>query len=441
MSEKPPAKDGAPLDVPLAEPVVLIAALRAEDADAAPHQGRGLKRFRARWFAMIGALAIALYLCWLLLEPFLDVLLWATVLAIIFYPVHQQIVNRSGVRASWAAVLSTLLVVTVILAPFVLVTLAVVQEATTAAGKLQDDANRLLDPNAPVYRWIKQYGVQLDLVFNRQLLATVLRSGGGTIAGRTFSIAGDVVVVMFKIALIILSLYYLFRDGERIQHAMLEGLPLERAQTQRIFDRTREVITASVYGVFAIATVQAVLGGVAFWILGLPSALLWSVIMFFFSMIPAAGSFLVWVPAALYLGLTGHWWKAAILTAWCAGIVASVDNVLRPRLVGKRTRMHELLVLFSILGGLKVFGALGLVVGPVVVAITLALIDIFSKAERRDPAAREPTLAEAQAALRNVPNEEEEGEEEKGDKETGRQGDKETGAALKEKEPVLQETR
>jgi predicted PurR-regulated permease PerM len=182
-----------------------------------------------------------------------------------------------------------------------------------------------------------------------------------------------------------------------------------------------------------------VLGGVAFWTLGLPSALLWSVIMFFFSMIPAAGSFLVWVPAALYLGLTGHWWKAAILTAWCAGIVASVDNVLRPRLVGKRTRMHELLVLFSILGGLKVFGALGLVVGPVVVAITLALVDIFAKAERRDPTAREPTLAEAQAALRNVPDEE---EEEKEDKETRRQGDKETeGPGDKAKEPVLQEAR
>jgi predicted PurR-regulated permease PerM len=403
MPETPPAKDGAPP----AEPVVVIGREPPRPGDTpAPREGRGLKRFRARWFAMIGALAIALYLCWLLLEPFLDVLLWATVLAIIFYPVHQGIVLRTRFRPGWAAALSTLLVVAVILVPFAMVTVAVVNEATAVAGKLQDDAYRLLDPNAPAFRYVNRY-VPIDRILNRQWLATVLSAGGGAIAGRTFSIAGDVVVVVFKIALIILTLYYLFRDGERITHAMLDGLPLERAQTQRIFDRTREVINASVYGVFVIATIQAVLGGIAFWALGLPSPLLWSVVMFFFSMIPAAGSFLVWVPAALYLGLSGHWIKAGILAAWCAGVVASVDNILRPRFVGKRTRMHELLVLFSILGGLKVFGALGLVVGPVVVAITLALIDIFSKAERRDPAATEPTLAEAQAALRNVPDEEE----------------------------------
>jgi hypothetical protein len=147
-----------------------------------------------------------------------------------------------------------------------------------------------------------------------------------------------------------------------------------------------------------------VLGGLAFWVLGLPEPLLWSVVLFFLSMIPMAGSFIVWVPAALYLALTDHWVRAIVLSLWCMGVVGMIDNVLRPRFVGKRTRLHELLIFFSVLGGLQVFGVVGLVMGPVVVAITLALVDVFRKADR--PAGSdEPTLIEQQAALRNVPME------------------------------------
>ena len=153
-----------------------------------------------------------------------------------------------------------------------------------------------------------------------------------------------------------------------------------------------------------IASIQAVLGGLAFWALGLPEPLLWSVVLFFLSMIPMAGSFIVWVPAALYLALTDHWVKALVLSLWCMGVVGMIDNVLRPRFVGKRTRLHELLIFFSVLGGLQVFGIVGLVMGPVVVAITLALVDVFRKADR-PVGTDEPTLIEQQAALRNVPME------------------------------------
>jgi predicted PurR-regulated permease PerM len=235
----------------------------------------------------------------------------------------------------------------------------------------------------------------------RAYVVDQLRSMSATIAGGTFLFVGGVLVTFVKVIFVLLTMFYLFRDGQRIRTIMFESLPLERAQTQRIFDRTREVIAASVYGVLVIASIQAVLGEIGFVIVGLPSPLLWGVVMFFFSMIPMAGSFLVWVPACLYLVATGHWVWAIVLAGWCAGVVGMVDNVLRPRLVGKRTRLHELLVFFSVLGGLQVFGALGLVIGPVVVAITLALVDIFRKADRPSSPA-EPTLAEQQAALRNV---------------------------------------
>jgi predicted PurR-regulated permease PerM len=183
-------------------------------------------------------------------------------------------------------------------------------------------------------------------------------------------------------------------------------MPLSDAKAREILDRTGEVIGASVYGVLVIAVVQGVLGGLAFWVLGLPSPLLWGVVMIFLSMIPMLGAFIVWVPAAIYLALTGHWLQAVILAVWGALVIGSIDNFLRPKLVGERTRLHELLIFFSVLGGLQVFGVIGIVLGPVIVAITLALLDVLRHADR--PAGGAPgtdTLAEGQAELRTVPAE------------------------------------
>jgi predicted PurR-regulated permease PerM len=177
-------------------------------------------------------------------------------------------------------------------------------------------------------------------------------------------------------------MFYLFRDGDAIRRAAFDMFPLERAQTRDVFARTKEVVGATVYGVIVIALIQGTLGAFIFWVLGLPSPLLWGVVMFFLSMIPMAGAFLVWVPAALFLALSGAWGRAGILAAWGVLVVGSIDNLLSPRLVGQRTRLHELLVFFSVLGGLEVFGVLGVVLGPVVVAVTLAVIEMVRQANR-----------------------------------------------------------
>jgi predicted PurR-regulated permease PerM len=298
-------------------------------------------------------------------------------------------------------VLSCLFVVVVIVAPLAGVTVAVVNEFQATFKSIQQNAGRLIDPENRAIKYLRGHNVDVVNLISLENLAEKIQSVIGEIAGRAFVIAGNALVIVLKVIFVLLTMYYLFRDGERIKQALLDSLPLERAQSQRIFDRTREVIGASVYGVLVVASIQAVLGEIGFLIVGLPSPLLWGVVMFFLSMIPMAGSFLVWVPACLFLLATGHYWKALFLAAWCAGVVGMVDNVLRPRLVGKRTRLHELLVFFSVLGGLQVFGPLGLVVGPVIVAITLALLDVFRKADRPHSPA-EPTLAERQAMLRNV---------------------------------------
>jgi predicted PurR-regulated permease PerM len=380
-------------------------------ADWAEPKGR-----QVRWFGLLAATAVALYLCWSMLQPFVEVVLWAVVLVIVFFPVHRRIRARVG-SPGWSAVLSCLLVIVAILVPLTLLTFAVVNELADFAQMLQPKpdgsggaagaAAGLLDPNSPyvgpAVRWLGQY-VDLGRLGSQEFLAERLKGVSGAIASRTLGFVGGAVGFIVEVFFVIFTMYYLFRDGERMRTAAYDMVPLSGPQAREIFDRTGEVISASVYGVLVIAVIQGVLGGLAFWVLGLPSALLWGVVMIFLSMIPMAGAFIVWVPAAIYLALTGHWVSALILTVWGALVIGSIDNFLRPKLVGERTRLHELLVFFSVLGGLQVFGVLGLVLGPVIVAITIALLDVLRHADGASPAPPErDTLLEAQSELRAAP--------------------------------------
>jgi predicted PurR-regulated permease PerM len=339
---------------------------------------------RVRWLGLLAAVGVALYLCWLMLEPFLDVLAWAGVLVIVFYPVHQEI-EKALSKPGWSAMLSSLLVIVIILAPLTMITFAVVRELRATAQGLQSGIDALLDPNSPVtgpvLRWISQY-VDIEQWRSQEYLTDRLKAMSGAIAQRSIGIVGGVAGTLIQIFFVIFTMYYLFRDGGRIRNSLYDLLPLETNQARAIVERMNEVIGASVYGVLVISLLQGTLGGLAFWVLGLPSPLLWGVVMVFLSIIPLVGSSIVWVPAAIVLIASGHWVKALILVIWGALVIGMVDNFLRPKMVGGRTRLHELLIFFSVLGGLQVFGVLGLVLGPVVAAVTLALIDVVRQVDR-----------------------------------------------------------
>ncbi len=359
------------------------------------------RKNQARWLGLLGAIGIALYLCWLMVEPFVGVLSWAAVLVIVFYPLHRRLVERTG-RPSLSALVSCLVVIVVILAPLTFITLALLREFSGAAQNLQTYVTTLLDPNSPttgrIWSWLGQY-VDIEQLRSGEFLRERLQSLSGNIARSTVGVVGGVVGAVVQIVFIIFTMYYLFRDGGRIARGLPDVLPLEREQSDIIIARTNDVIGASVYGVLVIATIQGVLGGLAFSLLGLPSALVWGVVMIFLSMIPVAGAFVVWVPAAIFLAATGHWIRALILVAVGVFVIGMVDNFLRPKLVGERTKLHELLIFFSVLGGLQVFGVLGLVLGPVVLAVTLALLDVIRQSDRSgSDTLKAPPLAEPCAA-------------------------------------------
>lgn len=336
---------------------------------------------------MLAATAIALYLCWLMLKPFMGVLAWAIVLVIIFYPVHKEIARRTQ-RRSLSALISCVLVVLVVVLPLILIGIAVGQELGKVVPNLPTNLSQLSSQQpAALGRfsgWLQgRFG--FDVVGLQDFLVQQFKNVSERLLGASFSLMGNIVSGIVKAFFVVFTMYYLFRDGDKIVDRLPDALPLNRKQSEAIILRTQQVVSASVYGVVAIAAIQGLLGGIAFWILGIPSPVLWAVLMGFVCMIPVAGSFLVWLPLSIYLLLAGHWTKALLLVIWGALVISTLDNFLRPKLVGTQTKLHELFIFFAVLGGISVFGLLGLVLGPVVLAITLGLLQTFRTTHELQP--------------------------------------------------------
>ncbi len=336
------------------------------------------RRNQARWIILLATLAGALYLCWLMLKPFIGVLLWAAVLTMSFEPVHRRILERTK-KPNLSALLATLFVVLALGVPAGLLTWAIIHELAPAINNMQAGMADLLSPHSPITGpTISWLGDHVDLDKVRAQVSEQMGGFGTSLASRTIGIVGGVLGTFIQSIFVVFVMFYLFRDGKQVRAALSSAIPLRHRQTYGIFMRTREVVGASVYGVLVISVIQGALGGLAFWALGLPSAVLWSVAMMFLSLIPLTGAFVVWIPAAIFLAVSGAWIKAILLALWGVFVISLVDNFLRPKLVGQRAKLHELFIFFAVLGGLQVFGLLGIVLGPVVLAIALSLFDAFN---------------------------------------------------------------
>ena len=190
---------------------------------------------------------------------------------------------------------------------------------------------------------------------------------------------------IFDLFVMIFAMFYFFRDGEKILRAMRSLVPLDAEHRDPLLAQARELISASVITSMLVAAVQGALGGIGFAIVGLPAPVFWGVLMAFFSLIPIVGSGLIFVPASIWLGLTGNWGRALLLVAICAGVSAIVDNVLRPLLLGGRTELSGLVIFISIVGGLNLFGMLGLVLGPILVAMAAGVLSVYQEGRERAP--------------------------------------------------------
>jgi len=329
-----------------------------------------------------GALLLLIYLVFRIVEPFLEPLAWSGVLAIIFYPVHERIMRR--LRPNGAALVSTLGVTLLLIVPALVVLVYTARQAIDATAQLQ---GTLMDPQKALpthaLAWIRH---QLPHAWQSMDFSQPLRQGAESIAtfvaSRLAGLVKNLFTFFVDLFIAIFALFFMFRDGEEIVRAASHLLPFDEAIQGDMLRESRDLIFASVAVALVIAVLQGVLGGLAFAVGGISSPIFWAVLIAFFSLVPVVGSALIWVPGALFLGFSGHWGKAIAVLVICGGVAGLADNIVRPMLLRNRTHLNELLLFLGVLGGLQVFGLLGLVIGPTIVAAAMGVFRVY--VEHRD---------------------------------------------------------
>ena len=336
-----------------------------------------LTRERLLMLVLAGASVVVGWLCWRLVKPFVPAITWALVLAVLAHPLHEHILARFK---KWPSISAALAVIAVTLAIALPATLLVRQMGSEAPASIAT-ARNLVDTDrwklaikrfpwlAPVREWFERE-VDLDEQVH-QATGAVAKGVPGALR-RTMDIAITALVTLFL-------LFYFIRDKYRILRVLDQLVPLSPSENEQVRNNIRDTLGAVVFGTLAVAVVQGTLGGLMFWWLGLPSPILWGAVMAILAILPLFGAALIWVPAAVYLAINGDWNKALLLAAWGTLVVGLIDNLLYPVLVKNRLRIHTVPVFISVLGGVFAFGTTGFVLGPLVLALAMALIDIWRR--------------------------------------------------------------
>lgn len=322
----------------------------------------------------------------LVLQPFFDAVFWAVVLAIVFQPLQHRLRQRLGPRRNLATAVTLLTCVLVVLLPLAMVVSLLVQEAARAyaaieAGRIDAEAAlkatlaRLPDSVAAL---LSRHGYA-DLASLGDKLTRLASQGSRYLTGQAMAIGQNTVSFLTGLVLMLYLLFFLLRDGPRLVLRIRDALPLAPAYRQKLLDRFTGVVRATIKGNFVVAGVQGALGGLIFALLGIEGAALWGAVMAFLSLLPAIGAALVWAPVTLYFLFSGAVGKGLILAAFGAGVIGLIDNLLRPLLVGKDTRMPDYVVLVSTLGGLAWFGPSGFIIGPVIAGLFIVTWDLFAR--------------------------------------------------------------
>jgi predicted PurR-regulated permease PerM len=318
-------------------------------------------------------------LVFLIFQPFLVPLGWAGVLAVLFYGHYERLARRWN--RTRAAAVGTAGVTIILIVPALFLMLLFVREATQAIQALREGAAaaQFESVNRVWNRLAERLG---DTETN--LPAMVQRgaeSVASFLAARLGTVVRNIAVFLFDLFVTLFALFFFFRDGEAILDFVRRTQPFDEGVWNRLLGQTHDLIQASVAVTALIAAVQGCLGGIAFAVVGIRSAVFWGVLMGFLSLLPVVGSWPVWVPAAAWLFATGHVMRGAVLVGICLGLVGTIDNFMRPYLISGHARLNALLVFISVLGGIAAFGLLGVVLGPIVVATAMSLLDVYRRPE------------------------------------------------------------
>jgi len=327
-----------------------------------------------------------------ILWPFYGAILWATILAISFAPLHRSMLRSVPRWPSLAALATVIIILLMVILPLAVLMNLVVREAVAVyqglqSGELTFSVDfRWIAEILPA--WLKDLADRLGLrsvgALRDRSWAALMESGG-FLAGRAINLGQKTVSFVVSLGVMLYLLFFLLRDGRQLFRWISDAIPLRTAQLQAIASRFTVAIRSILRGTIIVALVQGTLGGLILWVLGIHAAALWGALMAVFSLLPVVGAGLVWFPAAVYLVVTGAVWQGLVLFAYGFLVISVVDNILRPLLIGQETKIPDYVVLISTLGGIVVFGANGFVIGPVLAALFIALWAVFTESCKDQP--------------------------------------------------------
>jgi predicted PurR-regulated permease PerM len=348
---------------------------------------RTLQKIEHQGFLLL-LTAVSLAFAWVL-YPFYGAVLWAVVVAVLFAPVHRRLLQSMPGRPSLAAAVTVLIIIAMVILPLAMIAASLVQEASSLFAKIQSGEYNLGSYLQRIFDALPAWATGLIERFNltdlsalREKLTSGLMTGGQILAPQALSIGMNTFDFVIRLGIMLYLLFFLLRDGKALAEGIREAIPLRGEQKAALFTRFADVVRATVKGGILVAMAQGTLGGIAFWFLGIHAALLWAVLMAFLSLIPAIGATLVWLPVAIYFLATGAVWQGIGLILYGVLVIGLVDNLLRPFLVGKGSKLPDYVVLISTLGGIEVFGLNGFVIGPLIAAMFMVSWEIFSVSRR-----------------------------------------------------------
>ncbi len=333
------------------------------------------------WLVVLIAVAFG----WLM-TPYFGAILWGLVATIVFGPVYRWIAARLGGRKGVAAGLTLLVILALVILPAILLGVSLVQEAAglynqVQSGKIDfarilDNLTKALPPNLAAQA--EKYDF-LDGERLRDLISTGLGTGLRSVATQALTVGQGALSFLAALGVMLYLSFFLLRDGDELGARLLHALPFRSDLRDGLIDKFLRVVRATMKGTVLVAVLQGFVGGMIFWFLGIEPALLWGLLMGFFSLVPAVGTGLIWVPVSLYLLLTGSVWEGSILVFCGLFVIGMIDNLLRPILVGHETKLPDFVVLIATVAGLELFGLSGFIIGPIIAALFIAVWDIVTE--------------------------------------------------------------
>jgi predicted PurR-regulated permease PerM len=330
---------------------------------------------------------VTLAFFWILL-PFSGAVFWGVVFSIVFAPLYAHLLNALGNRPNTAALLSLLVIILMVLMPLAMIAASLVDQAAAVYGMVETGQINFGRMFQQVINALPAWALSLLERFeltNMASLQAKLTAGAAQIsqaaAGYAINVGRNAFDFLVSTTVMLYLLFFLFRDGRTLAARIKRAVPLASRYKKPLFDNFTTVIRATVKGNVLVAMAQGALGGAIFWFLDVPGPLLWAVVMAFLSLLPAVGAAIIWGPVAVYFLITGSIWQGVVLAVFGGVVIGLVDNLLRPLLVGKDTKLPDYIVLLSTIGGMALFGLNGFVIGPVIAALFIAAWDLFSNAD------------------------------------------------------------